>query len=286
MSTRNDTIAVIGTGEMGAAVGRRMREASARVLTTLAGRGAASIERVKSAQLEVIEDDDRLVREASFILSIVPPGVAHAVAERFRAPLARAERKPIFADCNAVSPATVKRIANVLAPTGCAFIDAGIIGGPPRRGYDPRFYASGPQVEAMTALRRFGLDIAVLDDRIGTASGLKMSYAGLTKGLIAIGAAMTAAASRAGLGPALKAELERSQPELLAMLRARVTAMYPKAYRWIAEMEEIGAFLDGAPNGEDIYQGIARFYEQVAKDWEEGKESSVAFKATCTFFAK
>jgi L-threonate 2-dehydrogenase len=286
MSTRSDTIAVIGTGEMGAAVGRRMREAGARVLTTLAGRGAASIERVKSAQLEVIEDDDRLARDAGFILSIVPPGVAHSVAERFRAPIECADEKPVFVDCNAVSPATVHRIAAALAPSRCSFIDAGIIGGPPRGSYNPRFYASGPQVEAMTALRKFGLDIAVLDDQIGTASGLKMSYAGLSKGFIAIGAAMIAAASRNGLGPALKAELERTQPQTLEMLRTRVPAIYAKAYRWVAEMEEIGAFLDGAPNGENIYQGIARFYEQIAKDWEDDKESSVTFKATNSFFGK
>jgi hypothetical protein len=70
-----------------------------------------------------------------------------------------------------------------------------------------------------------------------------MSYAGLTKGLIAIGAAMVAGARRAGLSVALRAELERSQPELLRMLRTLVPAMFPKAYRWVAEMEQIGEFL-------------------------------------------
>src|SRR5258707_322635 len=62
----------------------------------------------------------------------------------------------------------------------------------------------------------------------GAASALKMSYAGLTKGLIAIGVAMLAGARRAGLSVALRAELEHSQPELLRMLRARVPAMFPR----------------------------------------------------------
>ncbi|HUA36379.1 MAG TPA: DUF1932 domain-containing protein [Candidatus Binataceae bacterium] len=284
MSTREDTIAIIGAGEMGAAVGSRMRQAGARVITTLGGRGAASAARVAKSQLEVIEDDDRIAREAGFILSIVPPGVAYSVAERFRAPIERTNEKPIFVDCNAVSPATVRRIAEALAASRCSFIDAGIIGGPPRGSYNPRFYASGPQAEAMTTLRNFGLDIEVLDEKIGTASGLKMSYAGLTKGFIAIGAAMLATASRNGLGPALKAELERSQPQTLEMLRSRVPAMFPKAYRWVAEMEEIATFLGAVDRGAPIFEGAARLYEKIATDFEADKESSPALETIKSFF--
>jgi L-threonate 2-dehydrogenase len=284
--SRNDTIAIVGAGEMGASVGHRMREMGARALTTLRGRGAASAQRVARAGLEVVEDDNRLAREAGFILSIVPPGVALEVAERFRAPIARIDQKPVFIDCNAVSPRTAQRIGEVLASTGGDFLDAGIIGGPPRSGYDPRFFASGPRVEAMTALRAYGLDIAVLDEKIGTASALKMSYAGLTKGFIAIGAAMTLGASRAGIAPALIAELRRSQPETFAMLRARVPAMFPKAYRWIAEMEQIGEFLGEPGDGAAIFEGTSRLYEQIARAWEGDKEDSDAFRAISSFFVK
>ena len=126
-SDRAKTVAIVGAGEMGAAVGRRIRESGARVMATLKGRGAASVERVRDAKLEVIDDDDRFVAESAIILSIVPPDEAIAVAERFHGPLMRAAVKPIFVDCNAVSPAMVRRIADSLAPTGCGFVDAGII---------------------------------------------------------------------------------------------------------------------------------------------------------------
>jgi len=79
----------------------------------------------------------------------------------------------------------------------------------------------------------------VLDSPIGAASGLKLSYAGLTKGIHCLGAAMVAAASRDGLAGALRDELARSQPEFLARLERFIPAMFPKAYRWIAEMEQI-----------------------------------------------
>lgn len=266
------TVAIIGAGEMGAAVGERMRLRGARVVTTLRGRSAASVERARRAKLEVIEDDKALVREAGFILSIVPPSQALAVAERFRAPLSLMADNPVFADCNAVSPATVHRIANVLAPSRCRFVDAAIIGGPPsvqRPDQGPRFYVSGANAQLFERLRAWGLETAVLDAPVGTASALKMSYAGLTKGLTALGAAMAAGATRAGLAPALRAELERSQPEILQWLAPKVPRMFHRAYRWAPEMEQIAQFLGESAAGADIYAGMARLYEQIARQFEE-----------------
>jgi 3-hydroxyisobutyrate dehydrogenase-like beta-hydroxyacid dehydrogenase len=283
---RTRTIAIVGAGEMGSAVGQRLRESGARVITTLKGRSAASVERSRHANLEVIDDDDLLVRESALILSIVPPGEAIIVAERFRGPLTRAALKPIFVECNAVSPATVRLIADSLAATGCGFIDAGIIGGPPRAGgagMGPRFYASGEQAHQLTTLRGFALDIVVVDGGIGAASALKMSYAGLTKGLIAVGAAMIGAASRAGVASALREELARSQPQLLAMLTAKIPAMYPKAYRWVSEMEQIAEFLGGAGTGGTIYMGAARLYAQLAIDWEQNRDDAESLAALNSF---
>jgi 3-hydroxyisobutyrate dehydrogenase-like beta-hydroxyacid dehydrogenase len=266
------TVGIIGAGEMGVAVGQRLRECGARVLTTLRGRSPASMERVSRARLETVDDDSTFVVESDLILSIVPPGQAVAVAERYRQALKGTERKAIFVECNAVSPVTVRRIAELLAD-GYRFIDVGIIGGPPAAGRldrGPRFYASGADAVSLTGLGQHGLDIAVIDGPIGAASALKLSYAGLTKGLTALAAAMIGGATRAGLADALRAELARSQPALLSLIGTRMPAMFPKAYRWVAEMEEIAAFLGDSENGAAIYEGMARLYERVAADWEKG----------------
>ncbi|MGH7935004.1 MAG: DUF1932 domain-containing protein [Candidatus Binataceae bacterium] len=286
---RLETIAVVGAGQMGAAVGMRMRETGARVITTLKGRSAATIERAHRASLEVIDDEDRLVSEAAMILSIVPPGQAEAVAERLRAPLTRTPLKPVFAECNAVSPATVRRIAASLAATGCPFIDASIIGGPPPAGrvdQGPRFYASGADAIMLAGLRKYGLDIAIIDAPVGAASAFKMAYAGLTKGLIALGTATIGAASRDGFGAALRDEFARSQPELLTWLRARIPAMFPKAYRWVAEMDEIAEYLGDAASGATIYTGAARLYERVAASYEHGGDQEPSLAALKAFLAK
>jgi hypothetical protein len=41
--------------------------------------------------------------------------------------------------------------------------------------------------------------------------------------------------------------------------------MFSKAYRWVGEMEEIAEF-SADPATEQMYQGIARLYERIARD--------------------
>ncbi|HYM02490.1 MAG TPA: DUF1932 domain-containing protein [Stellaceae bacterium] len=259
------TIAIIAPGEMGSAVGARLKAGGARVLTSLEGRGPASVARAARAGFETVADPLQLAEEAQIILSIVPPGAAIGLAERLAPALTRARRKPVYVDCNAVAPATALRIGAILRPTGCAYVDAGIIGPPPSPKARTVFYAAGEAAPALAALREFGLDLRVLAGPVGAASALKMSYAGLTKGLVALGTAMSLGAARGGTTAALIEELRESQPALVATL-TRLPTMFPKAYRWVAEMEEIAGFLAGDPAARQIYLGAARLYERLAED--------------------
>ncbi len=207
------------------------------------------------------------IAESDFVLSVLPPGDALALAQRLAATLTKAATKPVYIDCNAVSPETAGRIAAAIAPTGCPFVDGGIIGGPPVPGKPgPALYVSGPEAPRAAALGALGLDIRVLDGPVGAASALKMSYAGITKGFTALGSAMALAATRAGTADALHRELAASQPALLAWLTRQVPGMYAKAYRWVAEMEEIAAFIGDPDEGGAMLAGAARLYEGIAAD--------------------
>ena len=75
--------------------------------------------------------------------------------------------------------------------------------------------------------------------------GYEDAYAGITKGFTALGAAMMLAATRAGTAEALQAELSSSQPALFNWLTRQMPRMYSKAYRWVAEMEEMPRSLEG-----------------------------------------
>jgi len=271
-------IAVISPGNMGAGIGGRLVEQGAEVRTWLGGRSAASAERARHAGMA--PSDESGIAEAQFILSIVPPGDAVALAEWLAPTLRAAPTKPAYLDCNAVNPETAARIAAVIAPTGCAFIDAGIIGGPPATGSKgPALYVAGPEASRATALNQHGLDIRVLQGPVGAASALKMSYAGITKGFTALGAAMALAATRAGAAEALHRELADSQPALLDWLTRQVPRMYPKAYRWVAEMEEIAGFIGAPDAGAPMLDGAARLYQRIANDAEGEQHDTGALSA-------
>ena len=275
-------VAVIAAGAMGAAVGKRLTDNGVRVLTSLEGRSESTAARARAAGMAAASDGE--IAAADFILSIVPPGDALALARRFAPVLAASNAKPIFVDCNAVSPATVERVAAAIAPTGCLFVDAGIIGAPPKSGdAGPRFYASGDAASRFATLRDYGLDIRVLRGPTGAASALKMSYAGITKGTQAIGAAMILAATRSGSAEALFQELAFSQKDVLAWLKQQLAIMPPKAYRWVAEMQEIANFADADPATQELYQGAAHFYERIADDFSVAGEDVSALAA---FFRK
>ena len=259
-----DTIGVIAMGEMGSAVARRLHERGATVITQLTGRTAASAARAERAGAIPVSTDDEFAAQSDFILSIVPPGDAVALAERLAPALKRAGRKTIYVDCNAVSPQTAERIGRALEGTGSVYVDAGIIGPPPSATARTIFYASGEGAKAFERLSAYGLAIRLMDGPIGAASAMKLSYAGITKGCTAIGSAMMLGATRGGTADALLQELSESQPMLLNWMRGFVSRMPPKAYRWVAEMEEIAEFQEDDPAAKAMYLGIARFYEQIA----------------------
>lgn len=266
----NPVVAVIAAGGMGAAVGARLAENGIRVLTSLEGRSAASVARAKAAGMIAASDPE--IAAADIVLSIVPPGEALPLAQKLAPALNAANKKPVYADCNAVNPDTVKKIAAVIAQAGCPFVDAGIIGGPPRAGYNgPSFYVSGADAGKIEPLSELGLVIRKMDGPIGAASAIKMSFGGITKGLIAIGSAMVLAAHRAGVSEALHAELAASQPAVLTYLTRMVPDMFPKAYRWVAEMEEIAGFTGGEAERE-MYEAIATLYERLAQDQAGAKD--------------
>jgi L-threonate 2-dehydrogenase len=278
-------VAVIAPGMMGAAVGKRLADNGAKVLTSLKGRSQETVARASAAGMASASDEE--IAAGDFILSILPPGDAVALAERFVPALKASNSKPVYVECNAINPRTVERVAAAIAPTDCPFVDAGIIGSPPKPpaagetkiAGSPRFYASGPAAPRFATLRDYGLDIRVLDGAMSAASALKMSYAGITKGTQAIGAAMMLAASRAGSAEALFNELQGSQKEMLGWFRRALAQMPPKAYRWVAEMHEIAGFVGDDPSAHELYEGAAHFYEHVAEDFEGDKKDVNALSA-------
>src|SRR5271166_1350126 len=104
----NPVVMIIAPGDMGSAVGRRLVDNGLKVMTAVDGRSDASRKRAREAGMTAATEAD--VAAADIVLSIVPPGEALALAERFAPLLARQSAKPLYVDCNAVNPETARRI--------------------------------------------------------------------------------------------------------------------------------------------------------------------------------
>ena len=80
MSDTKVTIAVVGTGDMGSAVGGALVRAGYRVVTAGQGRSAASRALAAKAGIEDVGSLAAAVRSATLVLSIVPPAEARGFA--------------------------------------------------------------------------------------------------------------------------------------------------------------------------------------------------------------
>ncbi|HEY7908493.1 MAG TPA: DUF1932 domain-containing protein [Thermomicrobiales bacterium] len=265
------SVGILSPGDMGHTVGAVLRAHGLRVLTCLEGRSERTRALATEAGIEEMPTLGDLVVAADIILCILVPAEAMGVASRVAAAIRATGADVLYADCNAIAPQTVRAIGDIITVAGGRFADVGIIGGPPKQP-GTRFYASGPGAEEFAALNDFGLDVRVLDGDAGQASGLKMCYGALTKGLQALGTELLVAARLMGLEETLRAEQVESTPDVLAWLQRAVPTMPPKAYRWVGEMEEIAATFASLGMTPSIFQGAADLYRFIAET-PIGKES-------------
>lgn len=265
MAAAKGTIGVVGTGDMGSAVGGALVRAGYRVLTAGNGRSAPSRALGASEGIEDAGSLEAVVRGVELLLSIVPPAAALAFAAEAGAAMLATGTRPAFADCNAVAPATVRAIERALAPSGAAFVDVGIVGRGPRVGGErTRFYVSGAARSAVLALDCPALELVDLGPEVGTASALKMVYASLNKGTDALLTAVLLAAERLGVRAPLMRELAGSQQEALARMRSRVPFLAATAARYAPEMAEIAATYESAGVTPAFHRGAEWLYGLLA----------------------
>ncbi len=261
----SDTIGILSPGDMGHTVGDVLRQNGARVITCLEGRSARTRALAEKAGIIDVPTYRQLVTESDLVLSIMVPAQAMSAAEVVADALRGTDTPLTYADCNAIAPQTVRALGEVLTSAGGTFVDASIIGPPPRTAGATRFYASGPELETFLMLNRYGLDVRPLGDEIGLASAMKMCYASLTKGLTALCTELLTAAEVLGVSDALTAEFRLSQSALFERMEKGLPSMPPKAKRWIGEMEEISATFEHVGLTPKILAGAADMYRLVGE---------------------
>lgn len=248
-------IGIVHPGAMGSAVARLLPE----VAWVSEGRSAAT-----RARAEGFTDAGSLARlkdTCEVVLSVCPPHAAVRTAREFR------DYPGIYADLNAVSPATAAEIG-ALVPR---YADGGIVGPPPAEPGTTRLYLSGTEAPAVAALfEGTALEPRVLGDRPGDASALKMTYAAWTKGTNAMLLAVRAAAHELGVEDALIAEWEVSQPGLADRSEHAARVAAEKGWRWAYEMEEIGRTFAAAGLPDGFGAASAEVYGRFPREGSSG----------------
>lgn len=244
---------------MGAAIGAELVSRGHRVLWVSAGRGTATRRRAEACGLEEAATLARAAQAADIVFSVCPP---HAAMELARA-VAACGFKGVYVDANAVSADTTRAIAQVVEAGGASYVDAGIIGPPPVAQASVRLYLCGGRAGEIAPLFEGCIMRAIaLEGPVGTASALKVCYAAWNKGATALLAGIRALAEREGVDAALLAEWKISMPDIPRRSEA-VTVSARKAWRWIAEMEEIAANFEAAGLPAGFHLAAADIYRRL-----------------------
>lgn len=275
------TVAILSPGDMGHAVGALLGQHGLRVVTCLEGRSARTRTLADKAGIADISAMGTLVEQADIVLSITVSDAVPALCQHVADAIRRTEAGVLFAECNAIAPQLARRMEAVISDSGGRFVDASIIGGPPRNGSSPRFYVSGPHAQEMEELRNYGLDIRQMGPDTGRASGIKMCYAAMTKGSAALFAELLLAAEAMSLSQELLAEFRSSQPAVYQRMKGGLPGLPANSRRWVSEMEEIEATFAELGLTPAIFRGVADMYRLIG-DSPLGQETPETRDATRT----
>jgi len=258
-----NTVAILSPGDMGHAVGQLLHEHELKVVTCLTGRSQRTRALSAKAGIADVPDFKEMVLQSDVILSITVSEVVPLICQEVADIIKETGTELLFAECNAITPKVALQMESVITDAGGRFVDVSIIGGPPRNGSSPRFYTSGPRASEFEEMREFGLDVRTIGPNTGQASGIKMCYASMTKGITALQTELMMAAEAMGLSEHLLAEFQNSQGAMIQRMERSIPSMPAKSRRWVSEMQEIEATYESLGMTPYIFRGVSQMYELI-----------------------
>jgi 3-hydroxyisobutyrate dehydrogenase-like beta-hydroxyacid dehydrogenase len=246
---------------MGVSVAQSALDSGCEVFWASEGRGSMTRQRASGAGLVDLGTIERLCAECAVILSVCPPEFAADVVEAIGA----TGFTGIFADLNSVAPQRKAAFATRMKERRIRFADGGIIGLPTRTRGETTMFLSGDAAHEVAACFGNGaISGRVLPGEAGRASALKILFAAYNKGSIALYASLYAAASQYGVVNELREQFAQ-RGVALATVDAQIIRAAPKAWRWIAEMDEISSALEAVNLPGDFHRAAAAVYERLAR---------------------
>src|SRR5688572_6116555 len=108
-------VGILSPGEMGAAIGAVLSQGGLDVVTCLEGRSDLTRLRATEAGMRDVASVDAVVASVDLLLSVLVPAEARSLAEQVAFSLERTGARPVFVECNAIAPQTVREIEAIVS---------------------------------------------------------------------------------------------------------------------------------------------------------------------------
>ena len=253
-------VAVFHPGAMGSRLAGELVQAGHTVSWVPEGRSAASAERAAAEGLVGASLADA-VGTAELVLCSCAPQGAVAIAQR----VGSLGFSGVYVDANPLSPASLNKIGTMLP--SATFVDAGVVGPPPRPGGRTHLMLSGDG-EAIALVRDLyaGTQVTpmLVGSEIGAASAAKASFALFNKGRIALAELARSLARHHGVLDALEAQADRGESSPLAD-GPGMERLSEVAWRWGPEFDEIADTLDEAGLEGEAVRGLRAVWTRLAE---------------------
>jgi 3-hydroxyisobutyrate dehydrogenase-like beta-hydroxyacid dehydrogenase len=172
-------VGFLGFGEVASTLTEGIMKNGADVYTCVRGRSSRTRKTAEKSGVKLYPNYKELAENSDILISTVVPSKAVDVAK-----LVGNYSKGIYIDMNNVSPQTVKN-ALMLIKNGKT-VDAAIIGSVIKNGVNIEIIASGPCAKEIVELENYGMNITVVGEENGQASGIKLLRSAYTKGVSAL----------------------------------------------------------------------------------------------------
>jgi 3-hydroxyisobutyrate dehydrogenase-like beta-hydroxyacid dehydrogenase len=251
-------IAVFHPGAMGSQLAAQLVAAGHEVHWVPEGRSTATAERAEAAGL-IGTPFAEAVGSAEVVLCSCAPQGAVDVAKQVGA----AGFAGLYIEANPLAPKSLEEAEAALPDA--TFIDAGVVGPPPRGGPSPTHLMLSGSAAQQAADLWAGTAVTpmVVGDQVGAASAAKSAYALYNKGKAALAVLAFELAAKHGVTDALTAQQVRQDAESLKdpALPENLTSV---AWRWGPEFDELAETLDAAGLEGDAARGLRQVWTRLS----------------------
>ncbi|WP_432941258.1 DUF1932 domain-containing protein [Kribbella sp. CA-253562] len=250
-------VAVFHPGAMGSQLAAQLVAAGHEVHWVPEGRSTASAERAEAAGL-IGGSFEQVLGAAEVVLCSCAPQGAVGIAEQ----VGRSGFAGIYVEANPLSPRSLE-LARAALPEA-TFVDAGVVGPPPKGGPSPTHLMLSGAAAQQAADLWAGTTVTpmVVGAEPGAASAAKSAYALYNKGKAALAVLAFELAAKHGVTDALTAQHTRADGGSLkdSGLPEQLRSV---AWRWGPEFDELAETLDAAGLEGDAARALRQVWTKL-----------------------